>query len=222
LNLGDGSRVSGERGGQDGSRISTLGGRARYWPATGFQASGESAFQFGHRGPDDHTAHALAVAGGYVFKVRYQPGLRFEWDRASGDGNAEDGRSREFNNLFPTNHAVYGYADLQGWRNLQALRATLLVAPRPGQQLSVDLHRFRLLEARGAWKDDLGEVLGQDATGASGRDIGDELDLLYRLPLRKELGCLLGYSAFFPGRFAESVGRKGTQSYGYAQLLFKF
>ena len=214
LNLSDGV--------PDESRILTVGGRARYWPATGFQASGESAFQFGHRGPDDHTAHALALLGGYVVNVRYKPGLRFEWDRASGDGDARDGRSREFNNLFPTNHAVYGYADLQGWRNMQALRATLFVAPRPGQQLSVDVLRFRLAEARGAWKDDAGELLGQDPTGRSGRDVGDELDLLYRFPVRKDLTVLLGYSAFFPGRFAESVGRRGTHSFGYAQLWLKF
>jgi Alginate export len=222
LNLADGAQIPGEQGIPRSSRVLTLGARARRWPPTGLQASGEGAFQFGHRGPDDHTAHALALIGGYVFDVRYTPGVRFEWDRASGDGDPRDGRSREFNNLFPTNHAHYGYADVQGWRNMQALRATLSLAPRPGQMLSVDVLRFRLREARGAWKDDAGEVLGQDPTGRSGREIGDELDLLYRLPVRKELTCLLGYSAFFPGHFAESVGRRGTHSYGYVQALFKF
>ena len=40
--------------------------------------------------------------------------------------------------------------------------------------------------------------------------------------MKKELTFLLGYSAFFPGRFAESVGRTKTQSYVYGQVLFKF
>jgi hypothetical protein len=40
--------------------------------------------------------------------------------------------------------------------------------------------------------------------------------------VRKDLTVLLGYSAFFPGRFAESVGRTKTQSYVYSQVLFKF
>jgi hypothetical protein len=222
LNLGDGARVAGEQTGQDTSRITTLGGRGRYAPATGVQAFAESAFQLGHRGPDDHTAHAWALGAGYVFGVRYKPGLRFEWDGATGDGDAKDGRSREFNNLFPTNHAVYGYADLLGWRNMNAYKGTLSLAPRPGHLLSADFLRLRLAQARGAWKDDVGEVLGQDPTGRSGRDIGDELDLLYRFPVRKDLTVLLGYSAFFPGRFAESVGRARTQSYGYAQALLKF
>jgi hypothetical protein len=222
LNLADGAQIAGELTGQDDSRITTTGARARYGKATGPQASAEAAFQFGHRGPDDHEANAFALAAGYIFNVRYKPGVRFEWDRATGDGAPTDGRSREFNNLFPTNHAVYGYADLQGWRNMNALKGTLTVSPRPGHVISADFLRFRLLEARGAWKDDAGEVLGQDPTGGSGREIGDELDLLYRFPARKDLTFLLGYSAFFPGRFAESFGRTKTQSYVYSQILFKF
>jgi alginate export protein len=81
---------------------------------------------------------------------------------------------------------------------------------------------LRLREAAGAWKDDAGEVLGHDPTGMSGRDVGNELDLLYRFPLKKDLLCLLGYSAFRPGAFAEAVRGKGIQSFGYAQVLFKF
>lgn len=222
LNVADGAQTAGELTGQDDSRITTTGARARYGKATGLQASAEAAFQFGHRGPDDHEANAFALAAGYIFNVRYKPGVRFEWDRATGDGASTDGKSREFNNLFPTNHAVYGYADLQGWRNMNALKGTLTVAPRQGHVLSADFLRFRLLEARGAWKDDAGEVLGQDPTGRSGDEIGDELDLLYRFPVRKDLTVLLGYSAFFPGRFAQSVGRTKTQSYVYSQVLFKF
>lgn len=222
LNLADGAQIAGELTGQDDSRITTTGARARYGKAAGPQASAEAAFQFGHRGPDDHEANAFALAAGYIFNVRYKPGVRFEWDRATGDGAPTDGRSREFNNLFPTNHAVYGYADLQGWRNMNAVKGTLTVSPRQGHVISADFLRFGLLEARGAWKDDAGEVLGQDPTGRSGREIGDELDLLYRFPVRKDLTFLLGYSAFFPGRFAESVGRTKTQSYVYSQVLFKF
>jgi hypothetical protein len=221
LNVTDGAAVAGELAGMDESRFTTTGARARYGKPTGLQASAEAAYQFGHKGPDDHAASAVALTGGYVVDVRYQPGLRFEWDRASGD-TPKDGKSGEFNNLFPTNHAVYGYADLLGWRNMTALRGTLLLAPRPGHSFSVDVHRFRLLAARGAWKDATGEVLGQDPTGQSGREIGDELDLLYRFPLRKDLTVLAGYSAFFPGAFAKSTGRTRTQGFGYAQVLFKF
>ena len=117
--------------------------------ATGLQASAEAAFQFGHRGPDDHEANAFALAAGYVFDVRYRPALRFEWDRATGDGDPEDARSREFNNLFPTNHAHYGYADLLGWRNMHAFEATLSGSPRAGHFVSADVLRFRLFDARG-------------------------------------------------------------------------
>jgi hypothetical protein len=221
LNLADGAPLTGERPGRDETRITTLGARARWAPAVGPQASAEAALQRGHRGPDDHAAHALAVTAGYTFAVRYQPSLRLELDLATGDGDPTDGRSREFNNLFPTNHAHYGYVDVQGWRNMRALRGTVAVAPRPGHLLSVDALQFRLHEAKGAWKDDAGEVLGQDATGAAGKDVGRELDFAYRFPARKQLTVLLGYSLFFPGKFAATVRGAGTQQYAYAQVLFK-
>jgi hypothetical protein len=222
LNLGDGAAASGESPGLDDSRVTTYGFRARFAPAHGAQASLEAAVQTGHRGPDDHEAHAWAATAGYVFDRRFKPLLRVEWDEATGDGHPRDARATEFNNLFPTNHAHYGYADLLGWRNMQALRGTLALAPMTGHLLSADLHRFRLREAGGAWKDAGGEVLGHDPSGAAGRDIGHEVDLLYRFPLRKQLTILTGYSAFFPGRFARTVRGPGTQHFGYAQALFKF
>ncbi len=222
LNQGDGTKVAGELVGLDASRVTTLGARARYAPRAGLQASAEGAFQTGHRGPDAHEAYAFAVSGGYVFGARFKPSLRVEYDQATGDADAKDGKAKEFLNLYPTNHAHYGYIDVLGWRNMEAVRATAAVAPRDGQLLSVDFHVLKLKESRGAWKDAGGEPLGQDPTGAAGRDLGSELDLLYRFPLRKELTVLLGYSAFFPGRFAGTVRGRGTQSFGYAQLLFKF
>jgi hypothetical protein len=222
LNLRDGARIAGEVTGLRTSRITTVGARARSAPATGFQASAEGAWQFGHRGPDDHSAYAWAAVAGWTFATRYRPAVRVEWDGAGGDADPKDGRSREFNNLYPTNHPFYGYADLLGWRNMNALRGTLALAPHAGHLVSLDVHRFRLRDAKGAWKDASGEVLGQDVTGNSGRDIGDEMDVLYRFPVRKELACLVGYSAFFPGPFAKTVRGAKTQSFGYAQLLFKF
>jgi len=222
LNLADGAVITGESPGRDTARITTFGVRAKKAPPKGFLGSVETAYQVGHRGPDDHTAYAWAAIGGYTFGGRFKPALRVEWDGASGDGDPKDGESHEFNNLYHTNHGHYGFIDILGWRNMNDIRGTLAVVPREGHALSVDVHSLRLREAAGAWKDDAGEVLGQDPTGKSGRDLGKELDLLYRFPLKKDLTCLLGYSAFRPGHFAEVVRGKGTQSFGYAQVLFKF
>jgi hypothetical protein len=222
LNLADGAVIAGESTARDRTRITTVGLRARRSPPAGVFASVEAAGQFGHRGADDHEAYAWAAILGYTFSGPYKPAVRLEWDGASGDAEPRDGRSREFDNLFPTNHPYYGYADLLGWRNMKALRATVTLVPRTGHQVSLDLHHLQVREARGAWKDASGAVVGQDATGRSGRAIGDEFDLLYRFPLKKDLLGLVGYSAFLPGRFAETVRGKGTQSFAYAQVQFKF
>jgi hypothetical protein len=223
LNLGDRARIAGETPAPvDTTRITTVGARARYGRRVGVQASAEAAFQVGHRGPDRHEAHALDASVGYALDSRWRPQVLFTWDAATADGDPRDGRSREFHNLFPTNHLFYGYADLLGWRNMRAVRGTLRLSPREGHSLSLDVHRFRLAESRGPWKDAAGALLGQDATGAAGRDIGDEIDVAYRLPVRRDLGVLLGYSVFVPGRFAERVRGGDAQTFSYAQVLLKF
>ena len=133
-------------------------------------------------------------------------------------------RSREFNNLFPTNHAHYGYADLLGWRNMDALRGTLALAPphRTPRSRWTSIVSGCARRA-GAWKDDAGEVLGQDPTrDARAATSATSWTCSTASRLRKQLTVLLGYSAFFPGRFAETVRAQGTQHFGYAQVLFKF
>lgn len=222
--LRDGLRTVGERplDAAQATRLVTLGFRRAWEPASGWRYGVEHAWQFGQRGPDRDRAAMLIAKGGYLWKARWQPRLQLEYDFATGDNNPTDGNAREFNNLFPTNHIYYGYADLMGLRNVHALRLTAAVKPHAKLTLEADYHRFLLAAPRGPWKNAGGRVLGFDPTGESGRDVGQEADLTARLPLQKHVSLLAGYSIFLPGRFAVRTRGPETHHFGYIQTTVRF
>ncbi len=222
LFLRDGMRIRGELQLAPGStRIFTAGFRFVNRPATGWRFSLENAWQFGERGPDSHRAAMLIVTAGHAWGGRWKPRWQMEYAVASGDNNPDDGKSREFNNLFPTNHLWYGYADLVGLRNVHALRSTAAVALHPKAIFELDLHAFWLAAARGPWRNAGGRVLGFDPTGRSGREIGQEVDFTLRLPLHKHLDFLSGYSVFLPGVFARRTRGPETHHFAYIQTTLR-
>ena len=222
--LRDGLRTGGEQPLEPAQavRILTVGLRRVHQPKAGWRYSVEHAWQFGEREPDSHRAAMLIASGGYAWGGRWQPRLGFEYDFATGDNNPSDGNSREFNNLFPTNHAYYGYADLTGLRNLHDFRFTAATRPHPKVTLEADYHRFLLAARRGPWKNAGGKVLGSDPTGAAGRDVGQEVDFTVRFPVERHVSLLAGYSFFLPGRFAKTTRGPETQHFGYIQTTVKF
>ena len=222
--LRDGLRTVGEQPleAAQAVRILTVGFRHLHQPKTGWRYSVEHAWQFGERGPDPHRAAMLVASGGYAWGGRWQPRLGFEYDFATGDNNPADGNSGEFNNLFPTNHIYYGYADLTGLRNLHDFRLTAAARPHPKVTVEADYHRFLLAARRGPWKNAGGRVLGFDPTGAAGRDLGQEVDFTVRFPVQPHVTLLAGYSFFLPGRFAEATRGPETHHFGYVQTTVKF
>jgi hypothetical protein len=224
LFLRDGLRTSGEMTGaaKETVRIATFGFRRVVKPKTGWRYSVENAWQFGKRGPDPHRAAMFVGTGGYAWGGRWQPRVQLEYDFATGDNNPTDGKSREFHNLFPTNHPYYGYADLVGLRNLHDFRATGAVALHPKIIVELDYHHFLLASPRGAWKNAAGRVLGADPLGRFGRDLGHEVDLTLRLPVAKHLNFMAGYSAFIPGRFVIHNRGPETHQFAYIQTTVQF
>lgn len=221
--LRDGLRTGGELDLlPESARIFTLGFRRVWSPTAGFRYEVENAWQFGERGPDRHRAVAVVGSGGYAWGGRWQPSLALEYAFASGEQDPSDGRSNEFNNLFPTNHLHYGYADLVGWRNIHDFRLTATTRLLSKLTLQGDYHRFLLARRRGPWKNAGGRVLGFDPTGESGRDLGQEFDLTVRLPLHKHLSFLAGYSVFLPGRFATRTRGPETHHFAYLQTTVRF
>ena len=224
LYLRDGLATRGEKAAlrPEPTRIATLGFRHFASFVGGFGYDVENAYQVGQNGPDTHRAVAVAAVGRYRHAGRWAPEIGLEYDFATGDRDSRDGRSEEFNNLFPTNHPLYGYADYLGWRNMQDFKPYFSFAPFSNVRTELSYHRFLLVESQGAWKNAGGKVLGYDPTGRLGTDLGHEIDLTLTFPLYERVRILGGYSVFIPGRFARGTQGPQASQFGYLQTLVTF
>ena len=221
--LSDNFSTPGEVGRRtDSTGIYTVGARHEIRSEGGFHLDGEAAFQTGHRGPDDHRAFALAGSVGKYFKSARSPHFGFEYDFATGDGNLQDEKSREFIDLFPNNHIHYGYMDLLGWRNMHDFRLNFGFDPTSKLSFDADYHKFLLHKGDGRWSSASGSTLGFDPSGSSGRDIGQELDFTVRFPYKDHIKFMAGYSLFLPGEFAKGTRSSDLSHFSYIQTRINF
>ncbi len=181
----------------------------------------EAAVERGEYHGDDLRAHAAGLIGGVNFGKEVKTRLLFGYDYATGDVDGTDGRREEFFNFFPTNHPHYGYMDMFGWRNINSPWAGVSVAK--GRHFAqAAAHRFGLEQASGEWKDAGGTVLGSDASGNSGTDVGLEVDLTYRFDWTPKAAFEVGLSRFDPHEFADATRGSDASNWGYVMATFGF
>jgi hypothetical protein len=220
IGFADGILAASETGVPGSTRIHAYGVRAKD-RSGGFDFRAEYALERGIFHGDDLAAHAAAAQAGLTWGEGARTRLFAGYDFATGDRNSTDGRRQEFFNFFPTNHPHYGFADLEGWRNLRSpyLGVSLTKGRHSGQ---AKIHRFRLDEAAGAWKNAGGDQLALDAAGVSGTDVGAELDLTYRFAWSAKASVEVGYSRFEPHRFARLQRGDDALDWGYVMATFGF
>jgi hypothetical protein len=179
----------------------------------------EGAAQYGSNNGKDQRAWAyhVAVTQDLIAKTT----LSIETDAASGGGNSTT--IRTFDNLYPSNHNLYDLADLAGWKNLNHLGARLENHSFNNLTLRASGHAFSLRDDSDAWYSATGTKILADPTGASGGDIGKELDLeaLYTL---NHVGIFSAGIAFFePGNFVQNIsGHSNQETFGYIQFQTRF
>jgi len=150
-----------------GQQRHTLGGRvvyrqgmfdgtAEYYWQTGSMALGQSPNRL------HINANAMAVEGGLTFEqLLWTPRVGLEFNYASGDGSANGcngqtgagcgGNANTFENLYPTNHILMGYADRMAWRNMVGYSASLQMKPSIAQQLDFRFWIFRKANNGDCW-----------------------------------------------------------------------
>ena len=151
----------------------------------------------------DISAYAIAVKAGYTAPVGIKPRIGIEYDRASGDEDRNDDTLQTFENLFPTNHIHYGYIDYVGWRNMQDLRLSVSVKPTATSGVSLDYHRFSLVEKDDNWYAASGAVFRTTPAGNTESDLGQEIDLVAYMMVKEKLRVEAGYGRFFPGDYVK-------------------
>jgi hypothetical protein len=208
--------------------IYTVGTRPVFKLPGGIDAKLEAAYQFGSFASRTVSAYAAAAVVGYTPPSSIGLRVLAEYDYASGGNPAGTGAYHTFDQLFPTNHAHYGLADFVGWKNMQDIRIGAQAKPCRKLSLSLDGHYFQLADATDNWYGDLGRpVKGaagtnlRDATGASGRELGSEIDVTASYAVSSKVGLSAGYARFMPGKFVKSVngGRGDATDWFYFQAL---
>lgn len=199
----------GEAGERGSARSDTLGTRVAGRIGTHWSYEGEGLVQRGHVAASDLRASAWLVQVQRHFPTSvWHPSLLAEANYASGDADPTDGVVGTFDQLYPTNHAIYGVADRVGRRNTQNGRVGLALRPRAGFTMKVEGNAFWLASRRDALYAAGGGVAVRAVPGgAASTFVGSEFDVLadYRMSRHADVGAQVGH--LFPGRFVTTYDR---------------
>lgn len=171
---------------------------------------------------DAHMAHAEA---GYSFNAPWSLRLALQWDFATGDRDPTDARLERFDALFGDRRFDLGptstfSAVARTNFNSPALR--LEVKPDAASEALIAWRAVRLESARDAF----GNNNVRDPSGASGDDVGDQIEARYRRWLVKDsLRLDVGGAWIREGGFlrnAPNATRQGDPLFGYLELQWTF
>jgi hypothetical protein len=226
--------------------IYTLGGRMKSDTNAfgGFDFTVEGAWQFGNWKPtltaarQDHEAFAVVANAGFTFREAFgKPRVALEYAYATGDSSATDNQHETFDNLYPTNHKFYGYADYLSWQNLHDARAIFQMKPHAQVSFAVEGHLFwlantadSLYNVGGAGRTTPGSTVG----GGNGFNrnpsydsfVGGELDVIAGYAVTKFASVEAGYGHFFAGDYLDqtwaNAGGSANAHWFYLQTMIRF
>lgn len=185
----------------------------------------EMAVQYGRVAGLDHLAFAGHWGTGYNFDHTWKPRLGVQYNYASGDDDATDGDSNTFQNMFPGNHALYGFMDTTGWMNLQNPQLNFSIQPTSKLKLTLDYNLYWNATNNDAWyganTTSTVRPVNADARRASSFR-GQEVDLNAYYKLNAHVALQAGYSVFFAGKYLAQTGASDTAQFGYAQVQVNF
>jgi len=183
----------------------------------------------------EQSAFALIATWGYTLADQWaKPRLAFTYSYASGDKNPTDNKSETFQNLFPSNHGLYGNMDLTGLQNMQDFRFSYSIKPLPTLSIALDLHLQYLADTSDFWYNAAGAPrnvatvpinsgLGYRANPSYSRELGQELDLTVGYSATKYLLLETGISHFFRGDYVKQSlthAGSGDANYVFVQATF--
>lgn len=201
-------------------QVHTLGARTAS-SAGLFGGDLEGAIQLGTYGDLDHMAY-MFHAGAWVSATHNKRVVfSIAYNLGSGDGDPNDGDHETFDNLFPLNHAYYGYMDFFALMNLHNMEGAVQAKPLPNLVLRAAYQGFFLVDATNdAWYNAGGGVVRPASGKLSSGYVGNELDFTAVLKLLGgHLAIEGGYSHFFAGRYISQTGpAQNDADFLYLQL----
>jgi hypothetical protein len=217
-------RVRSEEGIAGDENLWTYGLRWTGQLPLNFDYTVEAAKQTGNLSNDSIASWAGYANVGYSFpRSRFKPRLLVQYDYASGDDKLKDGKVETFDQLYPSNHDVFGLVDLFGWRNIVQQRAGVETKPAKHLSLLVDFRDIYIANGNDSLYNSAGAVLVKTPkAGAMHRDVGLEPDVSGKYDIRENVTVGAGYGYLFAGRFLteNSAGDRASIVYTYATYKF--
>ncbi|MCF8143000.1 MAG: alginate export family protein [Deltaproteobacteria bacterium] len=186
-----------------------------------FDYASTFAYQFGDYGKDNINAFGLNAEVGYTPIDFWTPRFAVSLSYASGDKDPNDGTYGTFDGVFGAIDMYYGRMNLFSWMNLMDIQVGVSVKPVEKMKISLDYHNFSLAQKKDAWYYCTGKKMRWDPTGASGSDLGNEIDLVWQYQIHPRIGLMAGCAAFFPGDFVEATGSDDNAYWAFGQIMIK-
>ena len=210
---------------QGGSDFVSIGTRMKGDPKRlrGWDYNAELIGQAGTRFGKDLQAFAGTWSVGYNWlETAWKPRLGLQYDYASGDSNADDGKVGTFQNLFPTNHLYYGYMDLFAWQNLHNPSLRFSVEPGSQLKLMLDYHAFWLADTSDAWYRANQTTTVRPITPGASSQAGSELDFTVQWQAHEHLAVQAGYSHFFADDYLGDTGAADDADFAYVMVTLTY
>lgn len=196
----------GELGERGSARTDSVGTRVAGRLGTAWSYEGEALAQRGHVAGSDLEAYAwLAQVQRHFPTAGWTPTVLAEVNYASGDADRGDGVVQTFDQLYPTNHSIYGVADRVGRRNTRNGRVGASLHPARKLTVKAEGNAFWLASRHDALYAASGAVAVRAVPGgARSTFVGHELDLIadYKVSRHLDLGAQFGH--LFPGAFLKT------------------
>lgn len=178
--------------------------------------------QFGSIGNNSVAAYAMNFDLGYTWSTAtaLKPRIYGDYAYASGDRNPNDSKINTFDQIYPSNHGLYGIVDLFGWQNLRDAKFGFEMKPTKKLMISTVFHNLNLASSRDALYNGSGAAVARNTAGAHGTHIGEEWEGSGTYAVTQYLASGIGYGHLFPGEFIEK-STKGS-SYNISYLFFTY
>src|SRR4030066_2079021 len=156
----------------------TLGARVK-GDAIGIDSNAELATQFGDaNATDSMDSFAYAVRAGYTIPAAMGLRVGVEIDGASGEESEEE--VQKVDNLYPTNHYLYGFTDDVNWTNMQAINLNVGIKPMENLTVSAEYWIYALDQENSAGDDDNGSEINGKVNYALSKNVNLEAAYVIR------------------------------------------
>jgi hypothetical protein len=172
----------------------------------------------------NHVAYLIHVQSGYTVDLKWQPRLAIHYDEASGDNDPGDNSMGRFDTLYGARSWEFGPTGILGAfarGNLRSPGMRLNIKPLKNVSAMASYRYYWLAAARDAWT----ATGWRDSSGASGRDLGSQLEwTLTWSPVSPSLQIQTGGAQHWFGSFLGNVepSISDRSYYQFFQVSAKF